>query len=227
MCTLAYTATGIIHGDIKPANVLMFRDSSGKIVPKMADFGYSTIARENNDIETIKMPRSRPWDAPEHTFGPCNFLAASRMDIFSLGMICLWILCHDKANGERVLLPTPDVNAIDISSGWSWTRSIENWKVSDYLIRLAKRAVLSYKQLTNIQQRRLDGFFASALQTKPADREHDVLRLLQILEQAHCLEPDLDGEDASKDNQGWQTSVVHPSFQVSSQAYTVKWNTYI
>lgn len=194
----------------------------------MADFGYSTIVHQNDDTETIKMPRSRPWDAPEHTFGPCNFLAARRMDIFSLGMFCLWILCHDKARGENILLPTPEIDAIDITTGWSWTRSIEHWKVSDHLIPLAKCAVLSYEHLTNNQQGRLDGFFTSALQTTPADREHNVWRLLQTLEQEPRLEPGLDHEEvALTDIQEWQTSAVHPSFQVSPQPFAVKWNTYI
>ena len=213
-------ATGVIHGDIKPANILMFRDSTGEVVPRMADFGYSTIV-QNDDNETIKLPRSRPWDAPEHTFGPCNFVAASRMDIFSLGMVCLWLLCHQKAGEETLLLPVPDSNAIDISARFSWSRSIEQWKESDYLIRLAKSAVLSFENSTNNQQNRLDEFFTSALQITPADREHDVRQLLRIVEEDPRSEPDFEGSSAPSGRQSWPTSAEHPLFQVSSQAFTV------
>ena len=205
----------------------MFRDSTGKIVPKMADFGYSTIVHQSDGTEKIKMPRSRPWDAPEHTFGPCDFMAASRMDVFSLGMICLWILCHDKARGESVLLPSSEIDAIDLPTGWSWTQSIENWKTSNHLIRLAKCTVLSCEHLTENQRDQLDRFFTSALQTTPADREHDVWQLLQTLEREPPLEPDLDGENFLTDKQRWQTSAVHPLFQASSPIFTVKQETYI
>ena len=201
----------------------MFRNSTGEIVPKMADFGYSTIVHQNDDDKTIKLPRSRPWDAPEHTFGPCNFVAASRMDIFSLGMVCLWVLCPQKAGEETLLLPVPNNNAIDISTGWSWSRSIEHWKESDYLIRLAKSAVHSFENPTSNQRNRLDEFFTSALQIMPADREHNVRRLLRILEEDSRSEPDLEGSSAPSGRQSWPTSVVHPLFQVSFQAFTVRW----
>ena len=214
-------ATGVIHGDIKPANILMFRDSIGEVVPRMADFGYSTIVHQNGDNETIKLPRSRPWDAPEHTFGPCNFVAASRMDIFSLGMVCLWVLCHQKAGEETLLLPVPDSNAIDISTGFSWSRSIEQWKESDHLIRLAKSAAHSFENLPNNQQNRLDEFFTSALQIKPTDREHNARRLLRILEEDPRSEPDLEGSSAPSGEQSLPTSAEHPLFQVSSRAFTV------
>ena len=32
-----------MHGDIKPENVLIFRDTNGLFVAKVTDFGYSTI----------------------------------------------------------------------------------------------------------------------------------------------------------------------------------------
>jgi len=36
--------TCIVHGDVKPQNVLVFGDATGKTTVKMADFGYSTLA---------------------------------------------------------------------------------------------------------------------------------------------------------------------------------------
>ena len=36
---------GVVHGDIKPQNVLVFKDAvTKKIAVKVADFGYSTLA---------------------------------------------------------------------------------------------------------------------------------------------------------------------------------------
>ena len=42
--TGSLTRVDIIHGDIKPQNVLVFKDSVGKTTVRVTDFGYSTLA---------------------------------------------------------------------------------------------------------------------------------------------------------------------------------------
>jgi serine/threonine protein kinase len=85
--------TGIIHGDIKPENVLIFKDDSSKYVAKVADFGYSTVFAGSGGI---LMPRSATWVAPEWK-GGCEFrfCDARKMDAYSFGMLCLWLLLFD------------------------------------------------------------------------------------------------------------------------------------
>ena len=59
---------GVIHGDIKPQNVLVFKDAITKeITVKVADFGYSTLTA--GESERVLLPKSRPWNAPEHRYG--------------------------------------------------------------------------------------------------------------------------------------------------------------
>ena len=59
---------GVVHGDIKPQNVLVFKDAiTRKITVKVADFGYSTLTV--GESGKVFLPKSRPWNAPEHHFG--------------------------------------------------------------------------------------------------------------------------------------------------------------
>ena len=44
---------GVIHGDIKPQNVLVFMDSTGKTTFRVTDFGYSTLAA--GDAQTMQL----------------------------------------------------------------------------------------------------------------------------------------------------------------------------
>jgi serine/threonine protein kinase len=105
--TAALSATrlnyiGIIHGDIKPDNILIFANGKGGYIAKVTDFGYSTLF--SSDDAQIWMPRSGHWTAPEYhhrAFTPTN---AMKMDAYSLGMLCLWLLwllcCSDGLDAD-------------------------------------------------------------------------------------------------------------------------------
>jgi len=49
--------TCVVHGDIKPQNVLVFDDATGKTTVKMADFGCSTLAASN--AVNVLLPKLR------------------------------------------------------------------------------------------------------------------------------------------------------------------------
>ena len=44
---------GVIHGDIKPENILISSKSDGRYMVKVTDFGYSTLFITDNDLITI------------------------------------------------------------------------------------------------------------------------------------------------------------------------------
>ncbi|RSM01317.1 hypothetical protein CEP52_008624 [Fusarium oligoseptatum] len=94
----------IIHGDIKPQNVLMFSEN-GKPVAKLSDFGFSVFA----STKSLKLGGTTPWKAPEiearqeHTL-----FQAKRTDLFSFGMLCLWVLfCRELSERGKLLPPPP------------------------------------------------------------------------------------------------------------------------
>jgi len=81
----------VVYGDIKPENVLVFKDATGNTTVKITDFGYSTLASGPN-AKGVLLPKSRPWNAPEHHFGEFGTHEAKKTDVYSFGMLCLWIL---------------------------------------------------------------------------------------------------------------------------------------
>ena len=85
----------VVHGDIKPQNVLVFKDAiTREITVKMTDFGYSTLTV--GESGKILLPKSRPWNAPEHHFGEFKAQEAKKTDVYSFGMLCLWVLFGNR-----------------------------------------------------------------------------------------------------------------------------------
>ena len=60
---------------------------------KITDFGYSTLFATDNDLVT--MPKSDLWTAPEHHHRQVRPTQARKMDIYSFGMLCLWLLFYN------------------------------------------------------------------------------------------------------------------------------------
>ena len=96
----------VIRGDLNPQNVLIVRegDGFGPYTAKVIDFGYS--AKYTSDTRCIRVPIFRPWNAPEHTRIIREWVPSEtkKLDIFSLGMLCLWILFNQSIT-ETTLLP--------------------------------------------------------------------------------------------------------------------------
>ena len=88
---------GVVHGDIKPQNVLVFKDAiTRKITVKVADFGNSTLTVTASESGKVLLPKSRPWNAPEHHFGWFKANEAKKTDVYSFGMLCLWVLFGNR-----------------------------------------------------------------------------------------------------------------------------------
>ena len=67
----------------------------GVIQVKIADFAFVSFGASED--EPVKVSRTEPWDAPE--WHPRYFLLkdAKKMDIYSFGLLCLWIsFRHDN-----------------------------------------------------------------------------------------------------------------------------------
>ncbi|KAI4667042.1 uncharacterized protein J4E79_001724 [Alternaria viburni] len=65
----------IIHGDIKPKNILVFVDGveNGAVTIQLADFGHSSaVPDEVPDLHVI-LPESRPWSIPPNEYRHTGF----------------------------------------------------------------------------------------------------------------------------------------------------------
>ena len=130
---------GIIHGDIKPQNFLVFQAETGEYYLKLADFGFSTLTSIGNEDIKVDLPISWPWSAPElsekqHGF---PFPAAKATDVYSVGLICLWLML-----GEKQL----DLSQNPWSGGYEW---LSHLKQSNELMEYARSRI---EELEDIDQ---------------------------------------------------------------------------
>jgi len=178
------TGIDVIHGDIKPQNVLVYKDATGKTIVKVADFGYSTLATGEalatgeGATGRVFLPKSRPWNAPEHHFREFTTTGAKNTDVYSFGMLCLWVLfgsAHTEGKYEGI--------SFDGSNGPR--TPLEQLKDGDKLEIVANQLIDSMPLLSfNSEQRiRLKEFFKLTVQLNPENRTSDVGNLVGLLNQ--------------------------------------------
>lgn len=128
----------------------------------MADFGYSIIFAEK-DV-AVRMHGTLYWVAPEwHPRGfTTNLIGAKRMDVYSIGVLCLWLLFYNS----------------DESSN---SKFYEDSRSDRTAIVVAQDHVALNTHLDPQIKFALHQFFNRALQKEPQDRSADLNELLNLL----------------------------------------------
>ena len=77
----------------------------GSIIPQVANFGGANIYTNSNT--TVEVARRAPWHAPEVGTQRRKYthLDAIRTDIFSFGMLSLWVLFRDEVAKQFGVTP--------------------------------------------------------------------------------------------------------------------------
>jgi serine/threonine protein kinase len=175
------STTDIVHGDVKPQNVLVFQDKGEPLVAKVADFGYSCFGAKDDDF--VRLPMSRPWNAPEWHHREFRIYAAKKTDVYSFGMLCLWVLFNDEllryvADADANTTP----GSIDGPWGGSyWTSRLEKLKEEDKLTNIADELISKAVHLTAPQRVALEKFFEGTLCRDWKSRESDFEKLIRFL----------------------------------------------
>ncbi|KAK3374185.1 kinase-like domain-containing protein [Lasiosphaeria ovina] len=173
----------IIHGDIKPQNVLVFK-LDGRYVTKVTDFGYSSWFRD--DTDRIRLPRSRPWHAPEGDRLSRNFsfAEAKRADIFSYALLCFWILFEkDLSSKAGAYLAEENLRPTSKGGGQQVPHSIRalgRLKQTDLLIDAVPQLLTEELGASGHAETLLE-FFRSALIFDP-DQRMESLCTFEILQ---------------------------------------------
>ena len=174
---------GVVHGDIKPQNVLVFKDAiTREITVKVADFGYSTlIAGESGKVF---LPKSRPWNAPEHHFGEFKAQESKKTDVYSFGMLCLWFLFGERLSDVSQTTVDGTAGLISFDAPLLGRPTLlELLRDEDRLEDIANHLVESMPGLNVEFRTRLKEIFSLTLPLNPRKRTRDLARVTGLLSQ--------------------------------------------
>ncbi|KFY99987.1 hypothetical protein V498_00364 [Pseudogymnoascus sp. VKM F-4517 (FW-2822)] len=158
---------GIVHGDIKQENVLIF--SNGEAwTSKLIDFGYSCLGTSDNDM--VRVARTRPWQAPEHSEDRSFQLnAARRMDVYSFGML----VCRTFLSGELSASIGKVGHCDDLGEHLQLLEHIDSLKASSDFLDLVLEALRLSKSIDQACEENLRQIFELTLQHEPQLRSAD------------------------------------------------------
>lgn len=87
----------IVHRDFKPANILISRDNSGRVIPKIADFGLSKLVNDDeldsSDFDLSDGRGTPSYKAPEQIEGS---RVSFNLDLWAFGVILYEMLTGEK-----------------------------------------------------------------------------------------------------------------------------------
>ena len=165
--------------------MLVFKDAiTRKITIKVADFGYSTLTLDESG--KVILPKSRPWNAPEHHFGEFNVQEAKKTDVYSFGMLCLWLLFGNRLSDVPQTTADGAARLVSFNVPFEFLARptvLECLKEEDRLEYFANQLVESMPGL-NVECRiHLKEIFRLTLPLNPGKRTCDLARVIGLLTQ--------------------------------------------
>ena len=167
---------GVIHGDLKPQNILLFDDpeTEGGLIAKVADFGFSNIEVLK---ESIRGETER-WKAPERIPGCPDTITTAMQeldspgcasDVYSFGLVAIYVALDgvdsldtqgvEKAEAEEVIrkLKFMDQARTKIEKRLETYSKNLDWRDSDATKGLRERYVsLTHSTLQSMPTKRVN-----------------------------------------------------------------------
>jgi serine/threonine protein kinase len=135
---------GIVHGDVKPENILICSHSKETFIAKLADFGFAII--ETVEASEILIGGTRTWRAPEAS-APVSQSLLRKTDVYSFGLLT-WSVAIDGGNPFNIFIP-------DSVRGEERLLAMDLLKEHDEVVELSKfdHWIFRSKVLTELQSR--------------------------------------------------------------------------
>jgi serine/threonine protein kinase len=93
----------VIHGDIKPDNILIFPDTHGSgVMAKLCDFGFSSISTPEDQDARRPLGRTDAWAAPEQLDSE-RALPAFTQDAYSFGLVVAYIITSGRRDLQDLI----------------------------------------------------------------------------------------------------------------------------
>ncbi|KAI1413517.1 ankyrin [Hypoxylon sp. FL1857] len=171
---------GIVHGDVKPENIIICSHKEKIMVPKLADFGFAFM--EATETSEIMIGGTPTWRAPESA-SPIPVAKLKLTDVYSFGLVA-WslaidgkdpftLLVSDRLNGEERLL---EIERIKLADQVLPMSKLEKWIV-DWGFTQKLKSMSSHLQQNS-----------SRSTSEPQNRIQDSTNLAELQRlQAHLL----------------------------------------
>lgn len=132
---------------------------------KVIDFGYST--RYVNDKQRLDLPISEPWNAPEIDDNSSTWTTseAEKTDLYSFGMLCLWLLFGPLIPGTKLELQGEVLQ-----------------EKKNKLPQYAQELLNSDRALGDEKKAALEEFFNSSLSHVPEQRKDSLQKFLDTFD---------------------------------------------
>ncbi|CZR66070.1 uncharacterized protein PAC_15971 [Phialocephala subalpina] len=129
----AIHALGIVHGDLKPQNILIFHSQTREYIAKIADFGSSIFLVETS------LPARPPTGTPLFSAPECSENAATlnreelfKTDIFSLGIVLMALIYGMYILGEMKTILSPTLVSLKKSGSFEkWIIELSSQELRD------------------------------------------------------------------------------------------------
>ena len=133
------------------------------------------------------LPCTPPWEAPEYRRGPIQVRDAKRADIYSLGLVCLWLLFR------RYLFEYWQQHAEPYGNSYrdlqrNDEKGLCKLKIEDNLLAFANRHLPSYDWPSTGHLRRVEQFLSSCLTRRREDRPLDLWRMFNLVANTDYVE---------------------------------------
>lgn len=157
--------------------MLVVEDEVHGFRAELCDFSFSTIHATG---KLIQLPCSWPWTAPEHHRRGFTLGDAKKTDIYSLGLVSLWMLNMYTSRNQSQTVPISDSQVFDDAvsdtgpAGCQW---IDNLKASGAIPQFIDDCLGGLVDFSEDKVFELRTFLLDALDSHPDTR---TLRILYL-----------------------------------------------